>query len=68
MTFPREYGGHARSALERYVVSEELLAAGAPVVKARDETRRVQEVTELLDRLAQAAAAEASPEELRRCA
>ena len=44
------------------------LAAGAPVVKARDETRRVQEVTELLDRLAQAAAAEASPEELRRCA
>lgn len=32
MTFPREYGGHARSALERYVVSEELLAAGAPVM------------------------------------
>ena len=32
MTFPKEYGGHARSALERYVVSEELLAAGAPVI------------------------------------
>ena len=32
MTFPEEYGGHARSALERYVVSEELLAAGADKV------------------------------------
>src|ERR1700758_881150 len=31
MTIPREYGGHGRSALERYVVIEELLAAGAPV-------------------------------------
>lgn len=31
MTWPRKYGGHARSALERYVVIEELLAAGAPV-------------------------------------
>jgi alkylation response protein AidB-like acyl-CoA dehydrogenase len=31
MTFPREYGGHGRSALERYVVCEELLAAGAPL-------------------------------------
>src|SRR5690606_509783 len=31
MTWPREYGGHARSALERYVVTEELLAAGVPV-------------------------------------
>jgi alkylation response protein AidB-like acyl-CoA dehydrogenase len=31
MTFPREFGGHGRSALERYVVLEELLAAGAPV-------------------------------------
>lgn len=30
VTWPREYGGHARSALERYVVTEELLAAGAP--------------------------------------
>ncbi|MGX1675496.1 acyl-CoA dehydrogenase family protein [Streptomyces sp. NPDC055400] len=31
MTIPREYGGHGRTALERYVVTEELLAAGAPV-------------------------------------
>ena len=31
MTRPSEYGGHGRSALERYVVIEELLAAGAPV-------------------------------------
>jgi alkylation response protein AidB-like acyl-CoA dehydrogenase len=31
MIWPREYGGHERSAIERYVVLEELLAAGAPV-------------------------------------
>jgi len=31
MTWPKEYGGHGRSNLERYVVTEELLAAGAPV-------------------------------------
>ena len=31
MTWPARYGGHERSALERYVVIEELLAAGAPV-------------------------------------
>ena len=31
MTWPRAYGGHERSALERYVVLEEMLAAGAPV-------------------------------------
>lgn len=31
MTWPKEYGGHERSQLERYVVIEELLAAGAPV-------------------------------------
>jgi len=31
MTIPREYGGHGASALDRYVVTEELLAAGAPV-------------------------------------
>jgi acyl-CoA dehydrogenase len=31
MTWPREYGGAERSSLERYVVMEELLAAGAPV-------------------------------------
>jgi alkylation response protein AidB-like acyl-CoA dehydrogenase len=31
MTWPKQYGGHERSALERYVVIEELLAFGAPV-------------------------------------
>ncbi|MEM7536995.1 MAG: acyl-CoA dehydrogenase family protein [Chloroflexota bacterium] len=32
MTWPREYGGQERSALDRFVVTEELLAASAPVV------------------------------------
>jgi alkylation response protein AidB-like acyl-CoA dehydrogenase len=32
MTWPRAYGGRERSALERYVVVEEMLAAGAPVM------------------------------------
>jgi alkylation response protein AidB-like acyl-CoA dehydrogenase len=31
MTWPRQYGGGEKSALERYVVLEEMLAAGAPV-------------------------------------
>lgn len=31
MTVPLDYGGHGRSPLERFVVTEELLAAGAPV-------------------------------------
>jgi len=31
MTWPTEYGGHGRTAFERFVVMEELLAAGAPV-------------------------------------
>jgi hypothetical protein len=31
MTWPKKYGGHERSAIERYVVTEEMLAAGAPV-------------------------------------
>jgi alkylation response protein AidB-like acyl-CoA dehydrogenase len=31
MTWPRKYGGHERSMLERLVVTEELLAASAPV-------------------------------------
>lgn len=31
MTWPKRYGGGERSPLERYVVLEELLAAGAPV-------------------------------------
>jgi alkylation response protein AidB-like acyl-CoA dehydrogenase len=31
MVWPKRYGGHERHPLERYVVMEELLAAGAPV-------------------------------------
>jgi acyl-CoA dehydrogenase len=31
MCWPKQYGGQQRSALERYVLIEELLAAGAPV-------------------------------------
>jgi alkylation response protein AidB-like acyl-CoA dehydrogenase len=31
MSFPKKYGGHERTALERYIVTEELLASGAPV-------------------------------------
>lgn len=31
MTWPKEQGGHGRSHLERYVVTEEMLAARAPV-------------------------------------
>ena len=31
LTWPKQYGGHERSMLERYVVAEEMLAAGAPV-------------------------------------
>lgn len=31
MTIPKGYGGHGRSFQERFVVTEELLAAGAPV-------------------------------------
>ena len=31
MTWPKQHGGHERTALERYVVLEEMLAAGAPV-------------------------------------
>lgn len=31
MTLPTEYGGGGRTNLERYVVNEELLAAGAPI-------------------------------------
>lgn len=31
MTWPKRYGGHERSMLERYVVLEEMLAVGAPV-------------------------------------
>jgi len=31
MTLPKHYGGHGRSALEKFVVNEEMLAAGAPL-------------------------------------
>ncbi|MFA7270681.1 MAG: acyl-CoA dehydrogenase family protein [Sterolibacterium sp.] len=31
MTWPKEYGGHERSSIDRFIVIEELLAAGAPV-------------------------------------
>lgn len=31
LTWPKEYGGQERSAFERYVMLEEMLAAGAPV-------------------------------------
>jgi alkylation response protein AidB-like acyl-CoA dehydrogenase len=31
MLWPTQYGGHARAPMDRYVVLEELLAAGAPV-------------------------------------
>jgi alkylation response protein AidB-like acyl-CoA dehydrogenase len=31
MAIPPEYGGHGRSAVERFIVAEELLAAGAPI-------------------------------------
>jgi alkylation response protein AidB-like acyl-CoA dehydrogenase len=31
MTWPKRYGGHERTSLERYVVLEEMLASGAPV-------------------------------------
>ena len=31
MTWPKRYGGHERSYLERFVVTEELLAAAAPI-------------------------------------
>ena len=34
MTWPKRYGGAERSSLERYVVVEELLAAGAPAAPA----------------------------------
>src|SRR5271157_2742162 len=31
MTWPKQYGGHERTAFERYVMIEEMLAHGAPV-------------------------------------
>jgi alkylation response protein AidB-like acyl-CoA dehydrogenase len=34
MTWPREHGGHERPAIERFVVFEQLISAGAPVAAA----------------------------------
>jgi alkylation response protein AidB-like acyl-CoA dehydrogenase len=31
MTWPKEYGGHERTAIERFVVTEALISAGAPI-------------------------------------
>lgn len=31
ITFPKQYGGQARSSIDRYIITEELLAIGAPV-------------------------------------
>lgn len=31
MAIPPEYGGRGRSAVDRFIVTEELLAAGAPI-------------------------------------
>jgi alkylation response protein AidB-like acyl-CoA dehydrogenase len=39
MTIPAQYGGHGLGPVERFIVVEELLAAGAPV-GAREQVRR----------------------------
>jgi alkylation response protein AidB-like acyl-CoA dehydrogenase len=41
MRVPPEYGGGGRSSLERFVVTEELLAAGAPVMAAWVSDRQI---------------------------
>ena len=41
MTIPARYGGHGASPLDRYVVTEELLAAGAPVAAHWTADRQV---------------------------
>ena len=74
MTWPKEYGGHERTAMERYAVTEELLAAGAPVaahwiadrqsgpnlLRYGTEAQR----KEILPRIAAGAAHGAGPDEL----
>ena len=37
MTWPIEYGGHARPFAHRFVVTEEMLAAGAPVAASTEK-------------------------------
>jgi hypothetical protein len=41
MTWPKRYGGHERAEIERFVVTEELLAAGAPVAAHWGAERQV---------------------------
>lgn len=41
MTWPKRYGGHERTEVERFVVTEELLAAGAPVAAHWGTERQV---------------------------
>lgn len=41
MTLPQEYGGHGRSALERFVVTEELISAGAPIMASWAADRQI---------------------------
>lgn len=41
MTWPRDYGGHARPALERYVVVEEICAAGVPAAAHWSADRQI---------------------------
>lgn len=40
ITWPKEYGGHERTTAERYVVYEELLAAGAPIASCMSLDRQ----------------------------
>jgi acyl-CoA dehydrogenase len=41
LTIPKQYGGHELSHLHRYVVTEELIAAGAPVAAHWTADRQV---------------------------
>lgn len=41
LTWPREYGGGGRPAIERLVVSEELIAAGAPIAASWSADRQM---------------------------
>lgn len=41
MTWPRAYGGHERTALERFVVTEALIEAGAPIGSAWFADRQI---------------------------
>jgi acyl-CoA dehydrogenase len=40
ITWPKKYGGHERTTAERYVVYEELLAAGAPIASCMSLDRQ----------------------------